>query len=55
MSVTQPEINTESNERENCAREPEPQNVANPMSGDAGTGIIGGFHDRHVVLGAGFI
>jgi hypothetical protein len=52
-AATNAEIYTDNKKRENNARKPEPQNVTNPMSGDAGAGIIGGFHDRHLALAWG--
>ena len=51
--ASQAEINAQNNERENDARQPEPENVANLMPGDAGARIIGGFNDRHLALALG--
>jgi hypothetical protein len=48
--ATQAKIHAQNQERENDARKPKPQNVANLVSGDARAGIIGGFHDRHLTL-----
>jgi len=39
--ASEAEIETQDKERQNGAREPNSQNVANPFAGDAGAGVIG--------------